>query len=248
MPDDLDITIELHLHPLLAWYGVSRRIQGIGGKELLVEIPAGIRNKTRLRLKGEGKKVGIDEGDLYLKVQIECSNLRLLQRGLLALVCVAIGIFLIWHYSSSQFYDIWLVVGYLMNVIGIIVLTAVLWKKYLGKREVGGLIYVFLCVGPPLIINNFLFDIAFSWFAAFTCATIGGTIGGLLAYPKPVLPSLIGGLIAGNISLTAIYYHTLYRTTIWYAEIVILLLLGCLPGLGIGWLLKNILSNSSSGR
>ncbi len=248
MPDDLDITIELHLHPLLAWYGVTRRIQGIGGKELLVKVPAGIRNKTRLRLKGEGKRVGIDEGDLYLEVQIECSNLRLLQRGLLALGSVVIGIFLIWHYPSSQFYDIWLVVGYLMNVIGIIVLTGVLWDKYLGKREVGGLIYVFLCVGPPLIINNFLFDIAFSWFAAFTCATIGGTIGGLLAYPKPVLSSLIGGLLAGNIALAAIYYYTLYRTTIWNYEIAVLLFLGCLPGLGIGWLLKNILSNSSSDR
>lgn len=248
MPDDLDITINLHLHPLLAWYGVTRRIQGFGGKALSIKVPAGIRNKTRLRLQGEGKRAGIDKGDLYVEVQIKCSNLRLLWRGLFALGSIVIGLFLIWHYSSSKFYDFWLVVGYLMNVIGMIVLIGVLWDEYLGKREVGVFLYTCLCVGPPLIINDFLFDIDFSWFAAFSCATIGGIIGGLLAYPKPVLPSLIGGLLASNIALTTIYYYTRYRTTIWHVEIAILLLLGCLPGLGMGWLLKNILSNSSSGR
>ncbi|MEM0979738.1 MAG: hypothetical protein AAGH78_05620 [Cyanobacteria bacterium P01_H01_bin.58] len=101
-------------------------------------------------------------------------------------------------------------------------------------------------MGLPLIINDFLSNIAFCWFAAFICATIGGTIGGLLAYPKPVFPSLIGGLLAGHISLAAIYYYTLYRTTIWSGEIAVLVLLGILPGLGMGWLLKKVLANLSS--
>ena len=81
MSEDLDITLKLYLHPLLAWYGVKRRIKGFEDKELLVIIPAGIRNKTRLCLKGEGKRIGNDKGDLYLEVQVERSKCRFLQRA-----------------------------------------------------------------------------------------------------------------------------------------------------------------------
>ncbi len=248
MSEDLDITLKLHLHPLLAWYGVRRRIRGPGGKELLVEVPAGIRNKTRLRLKGEGKRLGNCQGNLYLEVQIKRSNFRLLQRGLLALGSVALGSLLIWRLSSSPFYDVWLVLGYLLIVTGVIVISGIFWGEYLDKRGVSVLVFLFLCGFPALIMNDFLLDIAFPWSAAFTCATIGGTVGGLLMCPRPMLSGLIGGFLAGNIALAAVYYYTLHRVTVWNYEIAVLLAIGSLPGFGVGWLLKKALSSHTSNK
>jgi hypothetical protein len=243
MPEDLDITIQLQLQPLMAWYGVKRQIQGSGGKKLWVEVPAGIRNKTRLRLKGEGKIRGSSQGDLYIEVQIEQSKALLLRRGLAALGSVALGGLLMGQLSDSTLFELWIVLGYTLITFGIIVLMGIFLGEYLGKREVGALVFLLCCGGPPLLINGFVADIAFSWLAAFSCATIGGVVGGLLICPKPMLSGLIGGIVAGNSSLAVIYYYTLHNEIISNYEIVALLILGCLPGVGVGWLLKKGMIN-----
>lgn len=244
MREDLDITIQLQLHPLMAWYGVERKIQGFDGRKLWVEVPAGLRNGTRLRLKGEGEKRGDCQGDLYVEIQIKHPKFFLLQKVLAALGSGALGSVLISQLSDSIFYDVWLVLGFLSITLGGIIFAGIISGKCFDKRETGLCAFLFLCGSPALIINGFEVDIVFSWFAAFCCATIGGAVGGLSLCPKPRLSGLIGGILAGNGSLAAVYFYTLHRVTVFSFEIALLLTLGCLPGIGIGWLLKKALSTS----
>ena len=39
-------------------------------RKLMVKIPSGISNGTQIRLKGMGKKIGNQTGDLYLRVKV----------------------------------------------------------------------------------------------------------------------------------------------------------------------------------
>src|SRR5262249_42886878 len=47
--------------------------------------------------------------------------------------------------------------------------------------------------------------------------------------------------------LVAVYYYTLHREQVWNLEIVIVQGIACLPGAGIGLLLKRVLLTPSSG-
>ena len=252
MSEDLDVTLQLHLHPLLAWYGTRRTIENFEGKKILVEDPAGVQNNTRLRLQGQGKKTMDRAGDLYIKVHVKRSKLISLQRWFLGLGASVLGIAMAQNNADSSFYAIWLVVGCVLSTIGGIVILGnlldIFSSEYLDKLMAGVLFFISLCTAPPLMINGFLIDVYFSWPAAFACATIGGIVGGMLICPKPIASGFIGGLFASNTSLIAIYYYTLHRTTVWEVEIAFIMWLGCLPGVGIGWLLHKFCSPKNPSR
>ncbi|HXX33299.1 MAG TPA: DnaJ C-terminal domain-containing protein, partial [Thermodesulfobacteriota bacterium] len=73
-PDNLDVTYPFPLSHKEVSSATTKEVsfQRNGKKErLLVKIPAGSRDGTKLRLRGMGKTQGGRVGDLYLKIQLE---------------------------------------------------------------------------------------------------------------------------------------------------------------------------------
>ena len=70
-PADSEIAMELTLEQVLK--GTTRTLEVSGGgtpRKVEVKIPAGVRDGSRVRVAGEGRKVGSRQGDLYLRVHI----------------------------------------------------------------------------------------------------------------------------------------------------------------------------------
>ncbi|NJN71588.1 MAG: hypothetical protein HC799_01600 [Limnothrix sp. RL_2_0] len=238
----MDITTQLHLHPLMAWYGITRPVKGVDEKKLLVEVPAGVRDQTKLRLIGAGRTRGNEQGDLYVEIKIVKPKFFFLQKCFVAMGSVALGSTMILQLSNSALWDVWLILGCLLVILGILMLCGMIQEELSGKRAMGVGAFVCLSMFPALLINGFTFDINFTWTAAFGCATIGGIIGGLSLQhrPRPEIPTLMAGIIAANILLTIIYYYTKDRAKVWSYEIAVLVFLGVFLGLGLNWLLKKI--------
>ena len=116
--------------------------------------------------------------------------------------------------------------------------------QHAGLHTAGILVFVVLCGFPALEMNGFGFGIPFSLRTALACAAIGGAVGGLLICPRPFPAGLIGGLLAGPVGLIAVYYYTQHRAEVWTLELVIVQGIACLPGVGVGMLLKRTLSGS----
>lgn len=82
--EDLETGIEITLEE--AFYGKTKKIslRTVSGtlKTITVKVPAGIRNKERIRLLGQGKKGPKDEkpGDLFIKVKV-LENDRFILKG-----------------------------------------------------------------------------------------------------------------------------------------------------------------------
>ena len=74
LPDELDLHGVIKITPREAYYGARKLIsipQGLKKRTLMVTIPPGVEEGTRLRLKGLGKKdTNGNRGDLFLEVQI----------------------------------------------------------------------------------------------------------------------------------------------------------------------------------
>jgi membrane associated rhomboid family serine protease len=72
--DDLNLYGVIKVTPREAYYGTRKLIsipQGIRKRTLRVTIPSGVRNGTRLRLKGLGQKdIEENRGDLFLEVEV----------------------------------------------------------------------------------------------------------------------------------------------------------------------------------
>jgi hypothetical protein len=111
-----------------------------------------------------------------------------------------------------------------------------------GLQKAGILVFVFLCGIPALEMNGFGFGIPFSPLSAFACATLGGAVGGMMICPRPILAGLIGGLLAGTLGFAAVYYYSQHRERVANFELVIVQGIASLPGLGMGRLLKSMLS------
>ena len=105
----------------------------------------------------------------------------------------------------------------------------------------GVLVFVFLCAVPALEMNGFGFGIPLTLPEAFACAAIGGVVGKVLICPQP----MVGGLLAGPLGLIAVYFYSQHRQQIWDVEVMDVQCLASLPGLGVGWLLKKMLSEDS---
>lgn len=109
-------------------------------------------------------------------------------------------------------------------------------------QKVGLIIFVFLCGIPGMEMNGFGVGIPLTLPVALACATIGGAVGGMLICSRPLVAGLIGGLFAGPFGLLAVYFYTQNRESVWNLELVIVQGLACLPGIGIGWLIKTALA------
>jgi hypothetical protein len=107
-------------------------------------------------------------------------------------------------------------------------------------------VFVVLCTFPALEMSGFGFHTPFatSFAAALASASVGGVVGGLLICPRPWPAGLIGGLLAGPLSLVAIYYYTHHRASVWLLQVVLVQGIACLPGIGIGYALKRTLSDA----
>lgn len=106
------------------------------------------------------------------------------------------------------------------------------WQMY------GIYVFVFFCGVPALELNGFGFGIPLTLSTAITCATIGDAVGGLMMCPRPLAAGLVGGLVAGPVGLLAVYYYTQHRNNVWNVELVLVQGLACLPGFGLGVLIK----------
>lgn len=111
------------------------------------------------------------------------------------------------------------------------------WQMY------GIYVFVFFCGVPALELNGFGFGIPLTLSTAIACATIGGAVGGCMICSRPLVAGLVGGLVAGPVGLLAVYYYTQHRESVSNVELVLIQGLACLPGYGLGWLIrKSILS------
>ena len=113
-----------------------------------------------------------------------------------------------------------------------------------GGQKVGLVLGVVLCGLPAMELNGFGFGIPITLDIALLCAIVGGAVGGMLICPKPLIAGLVGGLLAGPAGLLALYYYTRYRGEVWDAELVFVQLVASLPGVGIGYVLKKMFTQS----
>ena len=109
------------------------------------------------------------------------------------------------------------------------------------------MVFVFLCGIPALEVNGFGFGMNLSLTTAVICACVGGIIGGAMMCSRPVIAGIVGGLIAGPVGLLAVYFYTQHRASVWDLELVIVQGIACLPGVGVGVLLKKMLEDSNTG-
>lgn len=109
----------------------------------------------------------------------------------------------------------------------------------MSQLQIWGIyMFVFLCGAPALELNGFGFGIPLTLATAITCATIGGAVGGIMMCPRPMAAGLVGGLVAGPVGLLAVYYYTQHRNNVWNLELVLVQGLACLPGFGLGVVIK----------
>ena len=80
---------------------------------------------------------------------------------------------------------------------------------------------------PILAIACFLF-----------VAAVGGFVAGLLIAPSHRIAGAIGGMIAGPLALLAEMFYLRGRVAAYRAEVVLIGLLACLPGLGVYFVLR----------
>ncbi len=70
---DLDLESNITIPFVTAVLGGTHSIN-IGGESLNIKIPAGIKSGEKLRVRGRGKKMGAQSGDLFLRITIASSN------------------------------------------------------------------------------------------------------------------------------------------------------------------------------
>jgi hypothetical protein len=112
-----------------------------------------------------------------------------------------------------------------------------------GVQKFGILVFLVLCAFPALELNKFGVGIDMSLETALICSAVGGAIGGVLMCSRPFMAGLIGGLIAGPLGLTAVYFYTQHRAQVWHLELIIVQGIASMPGLAVGYWLKKFLSD-----
>ena len=119
-------------------------------------------------------------------------------------------------------------------------------QEFSRLQTAGMFVFIILCGFPALEMNGFGFGLPITLPTAMICAFIGGAVGGAMICPRPIAAGFIGGLIAGPVGLLTLYFYTQQRNQVWNVELVLVQGLGCLPGIGVGLLLKKILGSGDA--
>lgn len=69
---DLEATLSISLEDL---FDAGDKLINMGGRTIKVKIPKGVKDGSKIRLKGQGKNAGQRKGDLYLNIQIKPHHL-----------------------------------------------------------------------------------------------------------------------------------------------------------------------------
>lgn len=109
-------------------------------------------------------------------------------------------------------------------------------------ESIGYGVFFVLCGWPGLELNGFGFGLPITLPIALACATLGGLIGGALVCPRPIAAGLIGGALAGPPGLVAVYLYTIPRESVYSIELVIVQGLASLPGVGVGFAIRKLLT------
>jgi hypothetical protein len=119
-------------------------------------------------------------------------------------------------------------------------------QEFSRLQTAGMFVFIILCGFPALEMNGFGLGLKITLPTALICAFIGGAVGGAMICPRPIAAGFFGGLIAGPVGLLTLYLYTQHRNQVWNVELVFVQGLGCLPGIGVGLLLKKILGTDES--
>jgi hypothetical protein len=119
-------------------------------------------------------------------------------------------------------------------------------QEFSKLQTAGMFVFIILCGFPALEMNGFGFGLPITLPMALASSIVGGALGGAMICPRPVAAGFIGGLIAGPIGLLTLYFYTQHRNQVWNVEMVLVQGLGCLPGIGVGLLLKKILASGDA--
>ncbi len=107
---------------------------------------------------------------------------------------------------------------------------------------IGYVVFAVLCGVPGLEMSGFGLGLSIGFPIALACSVVGGMIGGALICPRPIAAGIIGGVVAGPLGLLAVYYYTLPREVVYTVELTVVQMLASLPGLGVGYVIKKLLS------
>jgi hypothetical protein len=119
-------------------------------------------------------------------------------------------------------------------------------QEFSRLQTAGLFVFIILCGFPALEMNGFGFGLRITRPTALIGAFFGGAVGGAMLGPRPVAAGFFGGLIAGPVGLLTLYLYTQHRNQVWNVELVLVQGLGCLPGIGVGLLLKKILGSGDA--
>ncbi len=119
-------------------------------------------------------------------------------------------------------------------------------QEFSKIQTAGMFVFMILCGFPALEMNGFGLGLNITLPTALICAFIGGAVGGAMICPRPMAAGFFGGLIAGPVGLLTLYLYTQHRNQVWNVELVLVQGLGCLPGIGVGLLLKKILGSEDA--
>jgi len=109
-------------------------------------------------------------------------------------------------------------------------------------QKVGIGVCTLTCMLPALEVAGFGFGLSMSLREGLVIASIGAAIGGAMLCPRPIIAGLIGGLLSGLCGVYGLFLYAVSRSRLWKFEVVVVLGLSILPGIGCGLFLKKLIT------
>ncbi|MAT13900.1 MAG: hypothetical protein CMJ46_01365 [Planctomyces sp.] len=106
-------------------------------------------------------------------------------------------------------------------------------KQLSGFQQLGMGVLIFCCGFPGLELSGFGFGLPITLQTAILISLGGGLLGGSLLSKKSKFWGGICGLLAGPLSVLAVYFYTSHRASIYNVELVIVQAVASLPALGL---------------